>query len=155
MTRAFAGRGNMAGKEISESLVRETALEWLATDYYQKRLDVASMRRKSLAAVREHTPVGKGGSVADGIIAVLTADGTVFTASLAAKSWGTLPDPRLQHKDGIFLLHSILIGGACVLGAAYVGWPTGHWFWRWVSPFGRFRSVEHSLCRGLCLPQAL
>ena len=121
-------------RALSESRVLETALKWLTTDHYQKELDIRSIRRKHEAEVSKNALVGGRGTRADGLIAAVLADGTIFTASLEAKSIQTRSAISPKLRTGLLWFLSLLVGGSCFIVDAVVGRPTGNWCWQWAFP---------------------
>jgi hypothetical protein len=83
-----------------------------------------------------------GSGRADGLVASLIDDGTVYTVSLEAKSARTLPNITLRYGDGLWLLHTLVAGllGMGAVGA--IGWFFGGgWLLKWVLPPVAFFAV--------------
>jgi len=83
-----------------------------------------------------------GSGRADGLVASLMLDGTVYTAALEAKSARTLPNIMLRYGDELWLLHSLIAGLLGTVMAGAIGWFfSDSWWLRWLVPLVAFFAV--------------
>lgn len=120
---------------LGEKYIQNVAVGWLA-DYYRSRLGTQAVCTTQQVGVSHSSRLGSG--IADGLIAARLSDGTIFTASLEAKSYSTNANVRPRYKDAKLLLHSVLVGSVGLIVAGFIGWSIGGWFWSWVFPFLAF-----------------
>ena len=121
----------MSSETLIEERVQEVAIDWL-TKHYQQRQDARAVLGEREVGVRRRSKLGKG--IADGLIVAQLADGTVYVASMEAKSAKRLFDILPWYGDEKWLIHALLAGIAGLVLAGLLGWTMGGWFWRWVFP---------------------
>jgi len=116
--------------------VQRAAVNWLAS-YYEDKVGVQAVRAETEVAVRADSKLGSGR--ADGLVAALMADGSLYTATLEAKSTRTLRNFSLRYRDGQWLLHALVAGLVALLVAGSIGWLVGGtWLLRWALPIAAF-----------------
>ena len=129
----------MPPRGMTEKHVQKVAVEWLAS-YYADRAGVRAVHAETETRVVDGSKLGSGR--ADGLVASLMDDGTVYMASLEAKSARTLPNITLRYGDRLWLVHALVAGllGMGAVGA--IGWFFGGgWLLRWVLPPVAFFAV--------------
>lgn len=110
---------------------QRVAVDWLAS-YYRDSLGVQAIVPETEVRVQAKSKLGFGR--ADGLVASLLPDGTVYTAALEAKSARTLLNVSPWYDDERWVLHALIAGGLGLLSAGLVGWFVDTWFWMWVFP---------------------
>src|SRR5215212_12174449 len=104
---------------LNEKHVQRVALEQLALRY-ESKAGVQAVVAEPEVRVSKHSKLGFGR--ADGLVASLMPDGTVYTATLEAKSARTLPNIMLRYGDKQWFLHAFIAGLVGLLLTGLVGW---------------------------------
>lgn len=118
---------------LNEKTVQKAAVAWLERYYLDAKPDIVAITSGQEAVVRKRDKLGDGRD--DGLVAARLADGSIFTASLEAKSSRTFHNISPSYRDGRWFLHALLVGIAAAGIAAYAGWTySDHWFWQWAFP---------------------
>lgn len=100
---------------LNERYVQKAAVEWLAT-HYKETLKHKAVLPTMEKFVRKNSQYGSGR--ADGLVATLLADNSIFVASLEAKSARTWKDIRGDNLQLELAIELLLIGlVACVVGS--------------------------------------
>jgi hypothetical protein len=124
---------------LNEKYVQRVAVDRLAS-HYASRPNVLSVLSETEVGVRTDSALGSGR--ADGVVAALMPDGSVYTAALEAKSARTLPNISLRYRDEQWLLHRLAAGVLGLLLTGSVGWLVGgSWLLRWALPVVAFFAV--------------
>lgn len=111
---------------LDERYVQGVAVAWLA-DHYNAQLSPKAVVPTTEARIRKASKYGNGR--ADGLIAALLDDDTVYTISLEAKSHRTWNDIRIQNADVKWILHALGAGALFLLLGVYLGnLLGGGWF---------------------------
>ena len=140
---------------LSELYAQNAAVKWLAF-YYEQKPEVQVALLETEVRIRSKSKLGRGR--ADGLIVALLSDGSVYTASLEAKSSKTFFNINPFYKYEKWLLHAILIGMVGLILAEITGQWVGGWFLIWVLPVLIFIlvgfaylaiTVEHSHYRAI------
>jgi len=117
---------------LNERHVQRVALEWLAS-YYADKVGVQAVYAEMETVVSANCKLGIGR--ADGLVASLMPDETVYTAALEAKSARTLPNIMLRYGDMQWLLHALIAGLLGMVVAGSIGWFfSDSWWLRWIVP---------------------
>lgn len=122
---------------LSERYVQKAAIKWLTSYYGQSDIQVVVSEKE----VRVKSKDNLGSGRADGLIVAQFSDGTIYTASLEAKSSKTIFNISPFYRDGKWLLHAVLVGVTGLILAGLVGWSVGGWFWACVFPLLAFVGV--------------
>lgn len=118
---------------LNETTVQKTAVAWLEQYYLDTKPEIVAITSGEEVVVRKKDKLGDGR--ADGLVAARLADGSIFTASLEAKSSRTFRNISPNYRDVRLFLHALMAGIAAAGFAAYAGWTySDHWFWQWVFP---------------------
>lgn len=120
-------------------MCKKVAIHQLAS-HYRHKFCAQTLVHETEVRVRIGDELGFGR--ADGLVAVLLSDGTIFTASLEAKSSRTLFNLSPWYDDERWVLHILIAGGIGLLLAGIVGWFIGTWFWMLVFPILTFFCVS-------------
>ena len=124
---------------LNEKHVQRAAVEWLAS-YYADKAGVQAVHAETEMVVSANSKLGSGR--ADGLVASLMPDGSLYTAALEAKSARTLPNIMLRYGDGLWMLHALTAGLLGMVVAASIGWFfSGSWWLRWIVPPVAFFAV--------------
>ena len=124
---------------LNEKHVQQVALKQL-TLRYGSRAGVQAVVAKPEVRVSKHSKLGFGR--ADGLVASLMPDGTVYTAALEAKSARTLPNIMLRYGDKQWFLHALIAGLVGLFLVGSIGWLFSNaWLLRWVLPIVAFFGV--------------
>ena len=124
---------------LNEKHVQQVALKELAFHYGGKS-GVRAVVAKPEVRVSKHSKLGFGR--ADGLVASLMPDGTVYTATLEAKSARTLPNIMLRYGDKQWFLHAFIAGLVGLLLTGSICWLfTDTWLLRWMLPVVAFFGV--------------
>lgn len=105
---------------LNEKHVQRVAVDWLAS-YYRDRPGVQAIVPETEVRVQAKSKLGFGR--ADGLVASLLPDGTVYTAALEAKSARTLLNVSPWYDDERWVLHALIAGSGC----CQPGWWVGSW----------------------------
>jgi hypothetical protein len=116
---------------LNEKHVQDAAIKWLAA-HYTITLSAKVVAAESEVVVSSKTKLGSGR--ADGLIAARLPDGTIYTASVEAKSARTIVNISRWYRDEQWVLHAFLAGGFGLIFAGLGGWFVGTWFWMWIFP---------------------
>jgi hypothetical protein len=117
---------------LNEKHVQRVALEWLAS-YYADKVGVQAVYAEMETVISANCKLGSGR--ADGLVASLMPDETVYTAALEAKSARTLPNIMLRYGDMQWLLHALIAGLIGMVVAGSIGWfLSDSWWLRWIVP---------------------
>jgi hypothetical protein len=129
----------MTRGRLNEKHVQQVALTQLELRY-GSRAGVQALVAEPEVGVSKHSKIGFGR--ADGLVASLMPDGTVYTAALEAKSARTLPNIVLRYGDKQWFLHALIAGLVGLLLVGSIGWLfSGAWLLRWVLPVVAFFGV--------------
>jgi hypothetical protein len=121
---------------LNEKHVQQEAVKWLASHYADK-VDVRAVHARMEAVVRRDSKLGHGR--ADGLVASLMSDGTVYTAALEAKSARTLFSISLRYSDTRWIMHALFAGLLTLLLTGVIGWFfSDTWLLRWGLPVVAF-----------------
>jgi hypothetical protein len=124
---------------LNEKYVQRVAVDRLAA-HYASRPDVLSVLSEREVVVRYDSELGSGR--ADGVVAVVLSDGSVYTAALEAKSARTLANISLRYRDEQWLLHALAAGLLGLFLTGSMGWLVGgSWLLRWALPVVVFFAV--------------
>jgi hypothetical protein len=117
---------------LNEKHVQRVALEWLAS-YYADKVGVQAVYAEMETVISANCKLGSGR--ADGLVASLMPDDTVYTAALEAKSARTLPNIKLRYGDMQWLLHALIAGLLGMVVTGSMGWFfSDSWWLRWILP---------------------
>ena len=121
--------------KLNERTVQHIALQWLETEI-AARPSIVAATSKLEANVAAKAKRGHGR--ADGLVAALTDQDAVYTASLEAKSHRTLNDISPQDRDGKLFIYAGAPGLAIGLVVAYGLLQTPWAMWKWAIPLITF-----------------
>ena len=125
---------------LNEKTVQIAAVEWLEQYYRDANPEIIAIASRQEAVVRKKDRFGDGR--ADGLVAARLTDGSVFTASLEAKSSRTFHNISPSYRDGRWFLHALTVGVAAAGIAAYATRNySDHWLWIWAIPIPLFTIV--------------
>ena len=129
---------------LDESYVRKAAVEWLA-NYYREKLNSRAIVPVIEKYVHKKSRLGNGR--VDGLIAAQLSNGTIFTATVEAKSFRTWNNIKLGFHDEVWLRHAAVFG-ALVLGIVMLAGITanGGLLWGIVVPSLVFIVAAFSFC---------
>jgi|SRR5215203_973615 hypothetical protein len=124
-------RGRLHEKHVQQVALKQLDLR------YGSRAGVQAMVAEPEVRVSKHSKIGFGR--ADGLVASLMPDGSVYTAALEAKSARTLPNIMLRYRDKQWFLHALVAGLVGLLLIGSIGWLfTETWLLKWVLPIVAF-----------------
>lgn len=117
---------------LNETTVQRIAVDWLSS-YYENKPEVCAVVSALEAGVSKNHKLGNGR--ADGLIVAELLDGTIFTASLEAKSKRTYRNISPRYLNEKWVLHALFFGLVMLVLVAVLGWILAdHWFWKWIFP---------------------